>query len=214
MAVLTTALIVVCLAAVLIETLLLWGALQMLGRLSWRVDQLELTTPTKVGRSGLKPGTRAPDFALPDQEGQQVSLHDYAGRRLLLVFVQPGCGPCKDVVPELNRMAAARDGASVLVVSRGDLDVNRQWANSMGVRFPVLSHQGLDISRRYEAYATPFGFLIDERGVIRSRGIVNSRQAIGYVLAAASSNRAAEHGHTDPPTEASQVSEQLASQLS
>jgi hypothetical protein len=39
------------------------------------------------------------------------------------------------------------------------------------------------VSRRYQVFATPFAFLIDERGVIRSKGIVNNGQHIGYVLA-------------------------------
>ena len=94
--------IIVCLA-VLFKSFLLWGALRMVGMLSWRMDQLEATTPTKVGRSGLKPGKKAPDFTLPDLDGKDVSLHDYAGRRMLIVFMQAGCGPCGEIVPELNR---------------------------------------------------------------------------------------------------------------
>src|SRR3954447_16334744 len=85
-------------AALAFETFLLWGALQMVGLLTWRVDQLEATMPTKVGRSGLKPGKRAPDFTLPGLDGAEVSLHDFAGRRVLLVFMQAGCGPCGDIV--------------------------------------------------------------------------------------------------------------------
>ena len=106
------------------------------------------------------------------------------------------------------------DDVEVLVVNRGNRAVNREWAQSLGIRFPVLSQDGLDVSRRYEVFATPFGFLIDERGVVRSKGIVNTKQAIGYVLAGASSMREAGHGQTDPSEEASQTSAVLASQLS
>ena len=91
--------------------------------------------------------------------------------------MQAGCGPCGDIVPALNRMTPERDGVAILVINRGELDMNREWARSNGVRFPVLSQQGLELSRRYEVFATPFGFLIDEHGVIRSRGIVNTKQA-------------------------------------
>jgi len=47
----------------------------------------------------------------------------------------------------------------------------------------VVTQERLSLSRRYEAFATPFAFLIDEKGVIRSAGIANSRQHLGFVLA-------------------------------
>jgi len=39
---------------------LLLGTLRTLGRVSWRLEQLEATTPTRVGRDGLKVGQKAP----------------------------------------------------------------------------------------------------------------------------------------------------------
>lgn len=198
----------------LFQGVLLWGALQMIGRLTWRMDQLELTTPSKVGRNGLKPGRKAPDFTLPDLDGRDVSLHDFEGRQLLLVFMQHGCGPCNQVVPELNRMCPAQGGVEVLVIHRGEPEELREWARSYNARFTVLCQQGLDVSRRYEAYATPFGFLIDEGGVIRSKGIANSRQAIGYLLEGAFGRRAAAQGRRDDAWEAQSPSVELTSQHS
>ena len=40
----------------------------------------------------------------------------------------------------------------------------------------------LAVSRRYEVFATPFAFLTDERGVIAARGIVSTKQYLGFVL--------------------------------
>ncbi len=201
---------IVCLAAVVLESILLWGTLQMIGRLRWRVDQLELTTPSKVGRNGLKPGKKAPDFTLRDVDGREVSLRDSAGRRVFLVFMQAGCGPCNYIVPELNRLSPARDGVEVLVINRGDPERNREWSRAKGIRFSVLSQTGIEVSRAYEAYATPFGFVIDERGVIRSSGIVNSKQAIGYVLEEASRHQDAGQEEAAPAAEAASPSVQLA----
>src|SRR6516162_8418784 len=70
---------------------LLLGTLRSLGPLSWRLDQLEATTPRRLGRDGLKPGKKAPDFTLPSANGKEISLHDFAGRKVLLVFTQSGC---------------------------------------------------------------------------------------------------------------------------
>ncbi len=44
---------------------LLLGALRAMGVLSWRLEQLEATTPSRLGRDGLKVGKKAPDFTLP-----------------------------------------------------------------------------------------------------------------------------------------------------
>src|SRR5260370_33744043 len=85
---------------------LLLGMLRALGLLTWRLEQLEVTTPKRLGRDGLKPGKKAPDFTLPGVNGREVSLHDFVGRKVLLVFTQAGCGPCRSVVPELNRLVA------------------------------------------------------------------------------------------------------------
>ena len=50
---------------------------------------------SRVNRSGLKAGTPAPGFRLPKLDGNgELSLDDYRGRRLLLVFSDPDCGPC------------------------------------------------------------------------------------------------------------------------
>ena len=85
----------------------LWGALRALALLRWRLDELEAITPKRIGRSGLRPGKKAPDFKLPAISGGEVTLHDYANRKLLLVFMQPGCGPCHQITPELNRLYRA-----------------------------------------------------------------------------------------------------------
>ena len=89
---------------VLVLGFLLLCALRALGLLRWRLEQLEATTPTRTGRGGLKPGKKAPDFTLPSVAGKEVALHDFAGRKVLLVFTQGGCGPCQSIMPELDRL--------------------------------------------------------------------------------------------------------------
>jgi methylamine dehydrogenase accessory protein MauD len=168
-------------AVVLFSGFLLLGTLRALGLLTWRLEQLEATTPKRLGRDGLKPGKRAPDFTLPSTNGKEVALRDFAGRKVLLVFTQSGCSPCKKIVPELNRVGS-RGESQVVVVNNGDADATRKWSQEVGARFPVLAQTQFSISKRYEAFATPFAFLIDEKGVIASKGIINNRQHIRYVL--------------------------------
>jgi methylamine dehydrogenase accessory protein MauD len=189
----------------LISTIVLWvavlalaffllGTLRALGLLSWRLEQLQMTTPSRLGRDGLKVGKKAPDFTLPSTTNGDVALHDFAGRKVLLVFTQSGCGPCHAVVPELNRVHDQGEHR-VLVVNNGDPEATRNWATESGVRFPVLAQEKFALSKRYQVFATPFAFLINEKGVITSKGTVGSRQYLGYVLTGAG-NRAKE-GHVE-----------------
>lgn len=168
--------------AVLLLGFLLLGALRSQGLLGWRLQQLEATTPSRLGRSGLKPGREAPDFTLASAQGGEISLRDFAGRRVLLVFVQPGCGPCHDIVPELNKLAGRDGDLQVLAINHATPPDARAWVDETSARFPVLVQEDLAVSKRYEVFATPFAFVIDPRGVIASKGIVSQRHHLGYVL--------------------------------
>ena len=191
---------------------LLLGTLRSLGLLDWRLEQLEATTPKRLGRDGLKPGKRAPDFTLLNVDGDEVSLHDFNGRKVLLVFTQSGCSPCKAIVPELNRLGPDQQ---VLVVNNGGLQATREWSTESATRFPVLAQTQFSVSKKYEVFATPFAFLIDEKGVIASKGIVTNRQHIRYVL---SSTRATEtNGHDEresSETENAESQESVSSSIS
>jgi methylamine dehydrogenase accessory protein MauD len=177
---------------VLFVGFLLLGTLRSLGLLRWRLEQLEATTPSRLGRSGLKIGKKAPEFTLPSVVGGDIALHAFAGRKVLLVFTQSGCGPCQDIMPELNQVG--RRGLQVLVVNRGNVESTRAWAAELKAHFPMLVEDGLELSRKYEVLATPFAFLIDEKGVIASKGIISSKPHIGYLLSGAAS---AKNGHVE-----------------
>src|SRR5262249_41370350 len=121
-------------AIVLFLGFLLLGTLRSLGVLRWRMELLEATTPSRLGRGGLRVGKRAPDFSLSNPIGSMVALHEYAGRKVLLVFMQVGCSPCQRIIPELNRVQDAGE-AQVLVVQNGDVDEVRKWIAQHQPRF-------------------------------------------------------------------------------
>ena len=59
---------------------------------------------SKLKRDGLKAGTPAPDFRLPRLDGRgDLALSELSGRRVLLVFSDPHCGPCNALAPELEK---------------------------------------------------------------------------------------------------------------
>jgi peroxiredoxin len=133
-----------------------------------------------IGGSGLKAGTPAPVFQLPDLQGRMVSLQEYRGRRVLLFFSDPQCGPCDELAPQLVRLhrERAHDGLGVIVVGRGSAEENRRKAEQHGMEFPVLlQDRKWKVSKEYDMLVTPAAFLIAEDGVIAKEPAVG-RDAI------------------------------------
>ena len=110
---------------------LLLGSLRNQAILSWRLEQLALTTPSKINRNGLKLGAKAPGFALPDTAGNTFSLEDFAGRKVFLTFTQSGCGPCETIMPALEDLQK-KGQFQVVVVNSGDLASTRRLGEKVG----------------------------------------------------------------------------------
>jgi peroxiredoxin len=136
---------------------------------------------SRVERAGLKAGTRAPLFTLPDLEGSTVSLDDYQGTDVLLLFSDPKCGPCQALAPNLVQLSAKNPQLQVLMVSRGDLQENRAKAHAGAFPFPVVLQDGWKLSKEYGMFATPIAFLIDKRGVIAKPVAVGPEQILGLI---------------------------------
>ena len=144
-------------------------------------------TRSKIKRDGLKAGTPAPDFRLPRLDGRgELALEDLRGRRVLLVFSDPHCGPCNELAPQLEKFyrqnkpntrppsprpsppgkGESSPAVEVVMISRGDPKENRAKMKEHGLTFQVVMQQQWEISRRYSMFATPVAHLIDESGVI------------------------------------------------
>jgi len=151
------------------------GAKKKRRRLSTERDLSE----SRIERNGLKPGTPAPAFELPDLHGNTVSLEAYRGRRILLLFSDPNCGPCDQLAPDLVRLHRQRgkNGLALVMVGRGDLEENRRKAEAHGFKFPVALQKRWEVSKAYGIFATPVAFLIDEAGVI-ARDVARGTDAI------------------------------------
>ena len=123
---------------------------------------------SRIPRDGLKAGTPAPGFRLPDLQGRAVSLEEYRGRRVLLVFSDPQCGPCDELAPQLARLHQehANNGLDFILVGRGDREENRRKAAQHGIQFPVVLQEKWRLSKEYGIFTTPVAFLIGEDGVI------------------------------------------------
>ena len=165
---------------------LVYGLLRQSGRILARLEALEapgaressLMSPedalvdrslstSRLNRDGLTPGVPAPAFSLPTVDGRTVALADYAGRRLLLVFSDPECAPCMELLPRLDAAARVAD-VPVLVISRGGVDANRRKLAEARSTLTVALQAHWEISRLYAKFSTPVAYLVDEQGRIAS----------------------------------------------
>jgi thioredoxin-dependent peroxiredoxin len=123
-------------------------------------------------------GSVAPDFTLPSQSGEIVSLRDFLGKRPVVLFFYPkdntlGCTKevCafRDSFEELGRL-----DAEVVGISSDSVDSHRGFAEKHKLPFTLLSDQGGKVRRLYEV-PTTFGlfpgrvtYVIDEDGAVRN----------------------------------------------
>ncbi len=131
---------------------------------------------------GLPVGTVAPDFTLPDLAGKPISLRNFAGRRVLLVFSSTTCSACQKTWPELQAFSKARRDLQVMMISHGTTDENRQMTTEQGFTFPVLAWDEA-VAQQYRAPGTPFFVVIDEQRVITAGGFANTQAELGRLVA-------------------------------
>lgn len=145
---------------------------------------------SRIVRDGLKAGTPAPPFRLPAVRGGTVALEDYRGRRVLLVFSDPHCGPCDELAPRLARLEREhrRNGLSFVMVGRGDAGENLHKAEQFGIEFPVVLQEKWKLSKQYGIFATPVAFLVGEDGVIL-KDVAVGAEAIQALAAESMANR-------------------------
>jgi len=122
-------------------------------------------------------GEQAPDFTLRDQDGEEVSLSDYRGRKVLLVFYPGDFSPvCSDqlsiyqeVKPELTEK-----GVELVGVSVDSFFAHKAFQEKLGIDTTLLSDfepKG-EVARAYGSYFEPMGFanrtlvLVDEGGKV------------------------------------------------
>jgi peroxiredoxin len=113
-----------------------------------------------------KIGEPAPSLKLPDLKGKTVNLAGFKGSETLVLFWNPGCGFCQQMLEDLKRWETdSPNGApKLLVVSTGTVEENR----AMGLRSPVVLDQSFGAGSAFGASGTPSAVLVDRRGKVAS----------------------------------------------
>jgi len=139
-------------------------------------DEYEAETSGAAASSGARRGLgQATPFELTALDGSTLSLADLAGKVVVLNFWATWCGPCREEIPEFNRLQAEYADRGVQFVGVA-LDEEGQsivepFARELAIAYPTLLDDG-KVSQAYKGhYVVPTTYLIDRDGTIRRRYI-------------------------------------------
>lgn len=107
-------------------------------------------------------GSLAPDFSLPSNSGQTITLSSFQGHKnVVLVFYPLDFSPvCSMQLPEYSGRQDdfADTDTVVLGINRDSVHTHKAWAAEYGIEVPLLADMNLDVASRY-------GVAIDERSI-------------------------------------------------
>jgi methylamine dehydrogenase accessory protein MauD len=150
----------------------LWALARQVGILYERVQPMGAL----MTDAGPKLGDKAPLFELPSLNGSVVNIGGERPRSQLVFFLSTTCPVCKKLLPVLKSASQAEhEWLDVVLASDGDSTQHLGfYVDSKLQQFPyVLSS---DLGMTYRVSRLPYAVLIDERGVIRAKGLINSRE--------------------------------------
>jgi peroxiredoxin Q/BCP len=136
---------------------------------------------TVWSQTKLKVGDAAPDFTGKDQDGKQISLSDYRGKKVILYFYPkdntPGCTAQACNLRD-NKDALAKEGYEVLGVSTDDVASHKDFSSKYSLPFSLIADTDKTINEKYGVWVEKerdgkkfqgtarTTFVIDEKGVI------------------------------------------------
>jgi peroxiredoxin len=115
-------------------------------------------------------GQKAPDFTLPDVNGDSVSLHEFLGRIVVVDFWVMWCETCREEVPKIHRIHEkyGPKGVAVLGIHLEEKDAAavKSFVNKAGIGYTVLLDPEETTADRFAIRGTPSLVIIDTAGAI------------------------------------------------
>jgi methylamine dehydrogenase accessory protein MauD len=161
-------------------TVVLLGLMRQVGLLHERSSPMG----AMITDHGPDIGDKAPELDLTDFAGRAVKIGGPAadGRQTLLMFTAPTCPVCDKLFPIIKSIARA-EKISVVMISDGAPEEHRRFLDTheLGeIRYVVSAEAGM----AFQVGKIPYGVLLDPQGVIRAKGLTNTREHLESLLEA------------------------------
>jgi peroxiredoxin len=131
--------------------------------------------------SGAAIGSKAPDFTLQDQNGKSVSLHDFAGKIVVLEWTNSECPIVQRHYHEktMSTLYSNFESKNVawLAINSSSFatnDIDKQWAADQSIAYPVLNDSTGATGHAYHATNTPHMFIVGTDGTLLYQGAIDS----------------------------------------
>ena len=129
----------------------------------------------------LEIGIKAPEFSLPDQNGQMHSLKDYKGKKVILYFypkdMTSGCSKQACRFAELYPQFREKD-AVILGVSKDSVSSHKKFEQKFGLPFTILSDPEQEVIKAYDVLKEKSMYGRKYMGVVRSTYLINEKGKI------------------------------------
>lgn len=158
-----------------------WAVYQFIYALDEKSIQEEANTTMQqaasdiegIGESneiGIQRGELALDFELTTLDGEKVKLSDYKGQRVMLNFWATWCPPCRDEMPDMQKLQENHD-IQILAVNLTETESDpakvQKFMDELNLTFTVPMDEKSVVSKDYQIIAYPTSYMIDSDGRIQ-----------------------------------------------
>ena len=129
----------------------------------------------------LETGTKAPAFALPDQNGDIRTLEEFSGKKIILYFYPrdntPGCTKQACGFAELYPQFIEKD-AVVIGISKDSVASHKKFEDKYNLPFVLLSDTGIDVIKAYDVWKEKKNYGKVSMGVVRTTYLIDENGII------------------------------------
>ena len=137
----------------------------------YKIEEPQVIEASKAA-TGIGAGMAAPNFILKNLAGEEVSLEDYRGKKVMLNFWATWCPPCKEEMPAMQQFYNENSNeVEILAINLDPQNNVKTFVKDNELTFPILLDQDGATQQTYSIISIPTTFILDEKGLILKKHI-------------------------------------------